>query len=105
VSIITKATESLGSLASSDDMETRGLVVAKGGERMAALGDSVLKDNKQMAPSSRLQLEHAVRRLRSNLEMLCGAQKWDDKSKRDKRYFYNKEVAMMLNGKDYKGPK
>lgn len=97
VRILTLVAESLGSLACSAEQSTRQLVVAKGGERMAALmAEVILKENKDMSPVERSRLERAVKRLRSNLETLCGVH-WDAKSARNKKYFLNKHVYMMTH--------
>ncbi|CAD7958564.1 unnamed protein product [Amoebophrya sp. A25] len=106
--ILLTVVEAVANITANEDMEIRKACVDKGAERMSALvNDVILKENKQLTPSQIHRLKLNGNRLRQNLEKLCACEKWNDRSKRDQRYWLKKEVFPMTKRDDptWKPPK
>ena len=103
-------------------LKIRQVCVEKGAGRVAALlNDVVLKRNPMLNQSDeemekkgmhdmlilKKKVVRSATRLRSNLEMICGEERFEDMSERDKKYFLNREVNQLIfqGDRNWKPPK
>ena len=108
VAVLIEAADALANLANSEHERIREICVEKGAPRLAALlNDVVLKKNTSVSGELRRKLERSARRLRGNLEDLCGVQKWDNMGKRNQKFYVNCEVMplVMIGDPHWKAPK